>query len=582
MRLRTTATKNGRLFYVIKTYYDSHGKEHSLTVEKLGNENDIRAKYGMDPDQWAKAHTAKLNEKEKIENKPLEVSFSPSKRLEKNAINTFEVGYLFLQSLYQELGIDKICKKISKKYDFEYDLNSILSRLLYGRILHPCSKLSTTKFAATLLEKPNFQEHQVYRALDIIAKESDFIQSELFSNSFALGKRHTGVIYYDCTNYFFEMEQAEDDTLPQYGKGKENRPLPIVEMGLFMDKDGIPLSFCIHPGNTNEQVTLKPAEQKLISEFGMSKFVVCTDAGLASKANRRFNAVQQRAFITTQSIKKLPKELKEWALGASGWRILGDKAIAEYDLSKLDGDNYKEAAFYKERFVDQGTFEEKLIVTFSFKYQKYQRRIRSEQIERADKAIKNGSAKLKKRNQNDYRRFVEKTSLTLDGEIADKDVFCLDEARILEEEQYDGFYELTSNLDDEPENIISVNHQRWQIEECFRIMKSEFKARPVYLKNDDRIEAHFLTCFMALILFRYLEKKLNNKFTCVQIIQALRNMRMREILGKGYIPTYTRTELTDALHEAFHFETDHDIITTAEMKKIISKTNETKKVAKKT
>lgn len=249
MRLRTTATKNGRLFYVIKTYYDSHGKEHSLTVEKLGNENDIRAKYGMDPDQWAKAHTAKLNEKEKIENKPLEVSFSPSKRLEKNAINTFEVGYLFLQSLYQELGIDKICKKLSKKYDFEYDLNSILSRLLYGRILHPCSKLSTTKFAATLLEKPNFQEHQVYRALDIIAKEPDFIQSELFSNSFALGKRHTGVIYYDCTNYFFEMEQAEDDTLPQYGKGKEN----LQNKSLSLNLECLNLLFVLMPALLQRQ-----------------------------------------------------------------------------------------------------------------------------------------------------------------------------------------------------------------------------------------------------------------------------------------------------------------------------------------
>lgn len=581
MRLRTTNTKNGRLFYVIKTYYDSHGKEHSLTVEKLGNENDIRTKYGMDPDKWAKNHIAKLNEEEKKENKPVEVSFFPSKRLDKNKINTYQIGYLFLQSLYHELKIDQICKKISKKYSFEYDLNSIFSRLLYGRIIHPCSKLSTSKFAHTLLEKPNFEEHQVYRALDVIAMESDFIQSETYTNSFALGKRHTGVIYYDCTNYFFEMEQALDNALPQYGKSKENRPLPIVEMGLFMDKDGIPLSFCIHPGNTNEQITLKPAEQKLISEFGMSKFVVCTDAGLSSKANRRFNTIQQRAFITTQSIKKLPKELKEWALDKKGWSIVGDKSITKHDITKLDGEKFKETTFYKERFVDQGTFEEKLLVTFSLKYQKYQQKIRNEQIERARIAIQKGSAKLKKRNQHDYRRFVEKTSVTPDGEIAEREIFHINEKRILEEQQYDGFYGVTTNLDDEPESIIRVNQQRWQIEECFRIMKSEFKARPVYLKNDCRIEAHFLTCFMALILFRYLEKKLKNKFTCQEIIHTLKSMQLREILGKGYIPTYTRNEITDALHEAFHFETDHDIITLTEMKKIISKTNAAKKVAKK-
>lgn len=582
MRIRTGNTQNGRLFYVIKTYYDAHGKEHTLTVEKLGNENDIREKYGCDPDKWAKEHVAELNRLEKEENQAVEASFYPARRIPLGKVNTFQIGYLFLQSLYHELQFDKICRNISDRHKFEYNLDSILSRLLYGRIIYPASKRSTYEFSKNLIEKPDFDEHQIYRALDVLAEECDYIQSCVYQNSFALGKRHTGVIYYDCTNYFFEMEQTEDGALPQFGKSKENRPLPIVEMGLFMDNDGIPLSFCIHPGNTNEQVTLKPAEQKLISEFGMSKFVVCTDAGLASKANRRFNNVQSRAYITTQSIKKLKNELKEWALDSAGWRLLGDKRITKYDLLHIDEQKYQNSTFYKERLVDCGTYEENLIITYSLKYRNYQRTIRQEQVARAVKAIAGGSAKLKKRNQNDYRRFVERTASTPEGVVAEKEIFSLDETRIAEEAQYDGFYGVTTNLEDTPEAIVKVNQQRWQIEECFKIMKSEFKARPVHCRKDVRIEAHFLTCVLALILFRYLEKKLDNKYTCEEILSTLKKMEMHEVLGKGYIPTYTRTKITDALQEAFDFETDHDIITTAKMKELISgtKTKSIKSVGK--
>jgi len=323
MRIRTTKTKNGRLFYVIKTYYDTKGIEHSMTVEKLGNENDIRAKHNMDPDVWAKEYVAKLNEKEKQENKPVQIELSRSSLITKDHLYTFNVGYLFLQSLYHRLKIDKICKQITERHGFKYDLDSILSRLIYGRILEPCSKRATAEFSETLLEKPNFDEHQIYRALDILTEESDFIQSELYKNSFALGKRHTEVIYYDCTNFFFEIEQSDEDGLRQYGKGKENRPLPIVEMGMFIDRDGIPLAICINPGNTNDQVTLKPIEKRIVSDYGMSKFIVCTDAGLSSKANRKFNDIQDRAFIVTQSIKKLKKELKEWALSRDMRQLSG-------------------------------------------------------------------------------------------------------------------------------------------------------------------------------------------------------------------------------------------------------------------
>ena len=572
MRIKTTKTKKGRLFYVIKTYYDTNGKEHSLTVEKLGNENDIRAKYNCDPDIWAKEHVAKLNAKEKEEKKPVQVSFSQQDLINENHQYLYNVGYLFLQSLYHNLGLHKICKEISSRHEFEYDLNDILAKLIYGRILSPCSKTATLRFSKKLLEQPNFEEHQIYRALDVIAEESDFIQEKLYSNSFSLGKRHCGVIYYDCTNFFFDIDEQDENGLRKFGKSKENRPLPIVEMGLFIDCDGIPLAMCIHPGNTNEQVTLKPLEEKLLSDYKLSRFVVCTDAGLASKANRRFNDIGERAFVVTQSIKKLKTDLKEWALDTKGWRRPGSLARQTIDISKIDREKDFDTVFYKEQWVDQGSFEEKIIVTYSLKYKEYQQNIRTGQVDRALRSIENGTAKRGTKNQNDYRRFIEKTSVTSDGEIADKTTLCLNTERIVDEERYDGYYAVVSNLDSDPCEIIKVNKMRWKIEECFRIIKSDFKARPVYVTTENRIKAHFITCFLSLVIYRYLEKVTDYRYTCNQLIETLQNMNMLELIGTGYVPAYTRTEMTNRLHEIFGFRTDYQIIDRTNMKKISKKT----------
>lgn len=580
MRIRTTKTKNGRLFYVIKTYYDTNGREHSLTVEKLGNENDIRTKYNCDPDVWAKEYVAMLNAQEAKELEPVQITFSKKSLISKNHQYSFNVGYLFLQNLYYNLGLNKICKEISSRHDFEYDLNDILSKLIYGRIISPCSKTATLRFSKKLLEQPNFDGHQIYRTLDVIAEESDFIQEQLYSNSFAMGKRHCGVIYYDCTNFFFDIDEEDVDGLRKYGKSKENRPLPIVEMGLFIDSDGIPLAVCIHPGNTNEQVTLKPLEEKLLSDYHMSKFIVCTDAGLASKANRKFNNFSDRAFVVTQSIKKLKADLKAWALDTKGWKRPGSRSKKTIDISAIDKDKDFETVFYKEQWIDQGSFEEKIIVTYSAKYREYQKKIRAAQIDRALRAIESGSAKRSTKNQNDFRRFIDKKNITEDGEIAAKKVLCLDTNRIAEEERYDGFYAVVSNLDDDPCEIIKVNKMRWKIEECFSIMKSDFKARPVYVQKENRIKAHFITCFIALVIYRYLEKVTGHRYTCDQLIETLQDMNVREVMGEGYIPTYTRTEITDTLHEIFGFRTDYQIIDRSNMKKILKKTKAKTRYAK--
>lgn len=341
-------------------------------------------------------------------------------------------------------------------------------------------------------------------------------------------------------------------------------------MGLFIDNDGLPLSFGIFPGNTNEQVTLKPLEKKILRDFELSKIVVCTDAGLASTDNRKFNDKQGRAFITTQSVKKLKKHLKEWALAPDGWRIVGKKKL--YDLSSLDGTEDKENVYYKERWINEDGLEQRMIVTFSPKYRDYQRRIREAQIDRAKKLISTNPTKLKKANQNDYKRFVKKMSVTKDGEVAGKEIYTIDNALIAGEEVYDGFYGVCTNLDDDVSAIIAVNRRRWQIEECFRIMKSEFKARPVYLSRDDRIKAHFTTCFLALLIYRILEKKLEDKYTCSEIIDGLVDMNFFELKGEGYSPSYTRTDFTDSLHDAFGFRTDYEITTSSQMKKIFKLT----------
>ena len=576
MRLQIVKSKNAQSLYVVKTV-TINKKRTNKVIEKLGTYDKLKIKLnGEDPIEWAKNYVKELNKKEKEESREIIVKYSQNKIIEKNTSVNFNCGYLFLEKIYYDLKLNNICEDISDKYSFKYDLNSILSRLLYGRIIFPSSKLATYNLSKKFIEQPNFELQHIYRALEVIAKENEFIQAELYKNSLKKSKRNTGILYYDCTNFFFELEQ--EDGLKQYGPSKEHRPNPIVQMGLFMDGDGIPLAFNITPGNTNEQTTLTPTEQKILDDFKLSKFIVCTDAGLASTSNRKFNNKEDRAFITTQSIKKLKKHLKEWALSPTGWNLSND--TKKYDISKLEDseesiETFKNKVFYKERWIKENGLEQKLIVTFSLKYKFYQQRIRNNQIERAQKAMENKSFKLDKANQNDFKRFITRTSITKDGEIAEKKILSLNTSQIEKEQIYDGFYGVCTNLEDNAEEIIKVNQRRWEIEESFRIMKSEFKARPVYLSRDDRITAHFTTCFLSLVLHRYLEKDLEEKYTASEIIDTLRNMNLVKNGFEGYIPAYERTDLTDFLHDTFNFRTDYQIVTNEKIKKIFKKIKKT-------
>lgn len=586
MRLGWAKTKYSISYYVKKTIY-VNGKNKDLVIKRLGSEKYICETYGVtDAKAWAKEQVRLMNEAEKEDSAKFNIELCSGTDLMMDEQRCFNGGYLFLQDIYYELGLHKICRAISNRHAFEYDLNDVLSRLIYTRILYPSSKRSSFEEAKRFIEQPSFELHDIYRSLSVLANESEYIQSRLFKNSTTIQKRRTQVIYYDCTNFYFEIDDAKDDK--QYGKCKENRPLPIVGMGLFMDMDGIPISFSIYPGNRNEQTTLIPLEEKMLSSFDMSKFIVCTDAGLSSATNRVFNTYDaedgMRGFITTQSIKTLKGFLQDWCMADAGWKLDGDTSGREYKLSELDDEADKEKIFYKERWIkEEGTvhtangdkkqiIDQRLIVSYSIKYRNFMRHIREGQIDRAKKLLESGEKSINHKKQNDPKRFIKTEHATENGEVAEKASSYIDQSVIDEEEKYDGFYAVCTNLSDSVSSIVKANKRRWEIEECFRIMKTDFEARPVYLNRQDRIVAHFITCFIALIVYRYLERKLDNKYTIDQILPTLQEMDFMKYEGKGYQPVYTRTELTDALHNAFGFCTSKEIVPIAKMKKICSQT----------
>lgn len=572
MRLLSSKSKNAVSYYVQKDIKRGSSRT-TVIVEKLGTEQEIKEKYGVsDAKAWAKDYVADLNRKEmeeKAEILPINLKYYPDKLID-NAQRSYNAGYLFLNEIYHELKINQISKTIASKYKVTYDLDRILSRLLFTRILFPGSKLDSYEESKKFIEQPGFELHQIYRALEILDKESDYIQSELYKNSAKVFKRNTTLLYYDCTNFFFEIEDADEDGLRQYGKSKENRPNPIVQMGLFMDGNGIPLAFNMTRGNTNEQTTLRPLEKKILQEFELSKFIVCTDAGLSSNENKKYNDIQDRAYITTQSIKKLKAHLKAWALDPKGWKRQGSEE--EFELSKIDESQHKDTIFYKERWIHENGLEEKLVVTYSLKYRDYQRHIREQQVTRAQKLIDSGVKIAMKPHPNDYRRFIGQINATNDGEIAEKTALKLASDKIQEEARYDGFYGVVTNLEAQAHEIAKINRERWQIEECFRIMKSEFKARPVYLSKDERIRAHFLTCFLALMIYRILEKKVGEKYTVHEILKTLREMNMLKTPQNDYLPAFMRTTITDDLFAAFGFRLDYEVTSEKKMKKILKDT----------
>lgn len=567
MNLHISKSKNSESFYIAKSYVKANGSTTSTIVRKLGTLDQLIVEHGPTRDDvlaWAKNEVKLETEKYKKEKeaKTVLIPFHADRQLDYEKQVFFRGGYLFLQYIYYQLHMDKICRKLKFKYKFEYDINAILSDLIYARILEPGSKRSSFKAASEFLEKPSYELHDVYRALDVLGTECDLIQSEVYKNSHFLGSRNDKVLYYDCSNYYFEIEQ--EDGSKKYGRSKEHRPNPIIQMGLFMDGDGIPLAFSLFPGNSNELTSLKPLEKKVLGEFGCQKFIYCSDAGLGSEDIRAYNHMGERAYIVTQSIKKLKKEEKEWALDTKGFKRVSDDIPV--DITQLPEDD--KGLYYKDEPYTTKKLHQRLIITYSPKYALYQKSLRDKQVERAQKMLDSGNTKKNRKNPNDPARFIGTIATTKEGEAANIHHY-LDENKITEESQYDGLYAVcTDLLDDEVGDILKVSEGRWQIEECFRIMKTDFSARPVYLQDENRIKAHFLICFLALTIYRFLEKKLDSRYTCEELLDTLKTMNFAEVQEQGFIPLYKRELITDALHEACGFRTDYQFITKSKMKTI--------------
>ena len=576
MYVSITGNKGNQDVYIKQSYRKDNGKTSSRIYKKLGKYNTLLEQFSGNEKElmdWAKKEAEKETLAYNQQKEKVSLSLSPLARIPLDEERVFNIGYLFLQKICSELRMDNICRNIRNHHKFSYDFQAILTDLIYTRILAPSSKLSSYKYCHSLLEPPKYSLQDLYRALSVLAEESDFIQEELYKNSNFIHPRNSKILYYDCTNYYFEIEA--EDGIKKYGKSKEHRPNPIITMGLFMDADGIPLAFDIFPGNQNEQLTLKPIEKKVIKDFNCSEFVFCSDAGLGGKSNRFLNSFGNRSYVITYSLKKMKKEERELALLPTQFKTPGSNKLI--DLRTLDESDPKvyNTIYYKEYPLVTGDMDETVIITYSPKYKAYQSKIRNAQIDRAKKMIQSSDKTRKGKGSNDPARFVQRTSVTEDGQIAQKNIYQLDEAKILEESMYDGFYAVVTNLEGDISEIININKQRWEIEENFRIMKSEFEARPVFVRREDRIKAHFLTCFISLLVYRLLEKKLGEEFTCSQILETLRNMNVT-LLSKdsGYIPSYKRTKITDKLHSSFGFRTDYEFIRKSTMRTIIKETKQ--------
>ena len=497
-------------------------KTTSKNVRRIGRLSELKKEY-TDPIAHFRAEAKRLTDEGKSESSfeiPANVMLDPMKK------RRVMLGYIFPQSVYYSLGLDMVMRGIRNESKATYDFNRIMRDLIIGRVLSPLSKSSTYEKAFSFPEPPDYDLQHVYRSLSLMAKSFDLIEEKAFKGMKKYADVDTSVTYYDCTNFYFEIE--EEDGFRTYGKSKENRPNPIVQMGLFLDRNGLPISMCINPGRTNEQKTMIPLEKLMTERFGIEKFVVCADCGLSGKRNLRFNSTENHGFVVTKSLKKVSEDVRARLMGDGGWKRFGDASGRLYSLKEIREDaNLRDVIFYHDERFAMGSdgFEERIVTTYCGRLREYQRSVRERQLQRAMELVRQGKIR-KGVNQNDVRRFIVVDSVTENGEVAEKKVFSIDRERFEEESEYDGFYAVTTDLDDDPGEIIRINRGRWEIEESFRIMKSDFDGRPVFVSREDRIRAHFLTCYLAFMIFRIIEQKLNKgdvRYTDPEILRTLRD-----------------------------------------------------------
>ena len=598
------------------TYYIQQGfrngkKTTTKNIKRLGKHSELLL-ITDNPLEYAKNEVKKMNEEYRSGRSEFIVTMDFNERIPStdspcSNSTSLNIGYLYLKDIYAKLNLSDFFKSVSSDRKITYDCNKICQLLTYARILDPASKYGTYDKLDTYYEKPQVEYQHMIRFLDILDRNSDKYLKHLFDNSENIVKRDTSVMYYDCTNYFFETEKPDEEIvdevtgeiilgLRQFGISKENKTSPIVEMGLIMDSRGIPISMCIHPGNTNEQLTAVPLEKEVIRMTGNKKFIYCADAGLGSYNIRKFNDMGGRAYIVTQSVKKLGQEIKNIVFNDSNYHLLSnDDAITLKEMRTFDKKDANNLSLYNDfaykvipanTAMDTGLYEEKvykngrtkkvktkgtlhqyIIVTFSRKMMEYQRTIRERQLERAKKLLRLKDPEKIKKGPNDIRRFLKNTS-------SDTANYVLDMDKIHEEEKYDGFYAVATNLDDSAKDILAVAQNRYKIEDCFRIMKTNFDARPVFLRKPERIRAHFLICYTALLIYRLMECKLDDNLTHVttsNLIKTLRNMNVVNMDDMYYKSIYSGSQALDALERCFELQLNRKYYRPSDLNKIVKK-----------
>lgn len=598
------------------TYYIQQGfrngkKTTTKNIKRLGKHSELLL-ITDNPLEYAKNEVKKMNEEYRSGRSEFIVTMDFNERIPStdspcSNSTSLNIGYLYLKDVYAKLNLSDFFKSVSSDRKITYDCNKICQFLTYARILDPASKYGTYDKLDTYYEKPQIEYQHMIRFLDILDRNSDQYLKHLFDNSENIVKRDTSVMYYDCTNYFFETEKPDEEIvdevtgeiilgLRQFGISKENKTSPIVEMGLIMDSRGIPISMCIHPGNTNEQLTAVPLEKEVIKMTGNKKFIYCADAGLGSYNIRKFNDMGGRAYIVTQSVKKLGQEIKDIVFNDSNYRLLSnDDAITLKEMRTFNKKGANNLSLYNDfaykvipanTAMDTGLYEEKvykngrtkkvkakgtlhqyIIVTFSRKMMEYQRTIRERQLERAKKLLRLKDPEKIKKGPNDIRRFLKNTS-------SDTANYVLDMDKIHEEEKYDGFYAVATNLADSAKDILAVAQNRYKIEDCFRIMKTNFDARPVFLRKPERIRAHFLICYTALLIYRLMECKLDDNLTHVttsNLIKTLRNMNVVNMDDMYYKSIYSGSQALDALERCFELQLNRKYYRPSDLNKIVKK-----------
>lgn len=590
MRLTFSRRQRPHTIYVQESFRDKNGRSTSRKVEVLGTEEEIERKHGC-PDglEWARAYVARLNEERKLGKEKIKVELSPVERIRYGEQVTYDCGDLLLLPLYNRLGLPRVCEGIVKGTKVKYDLNEILEMLVVLRILSPCSKLSSLGLGRKRIRKTTCALEDVYRALSLLSSHIDDIQSEVWANSRKIITRNTRVIFYDCTNYYFEIEDNDPvgidprhpgrpEGIRRRGKSKEHRPNPIVQMGLLMDADGIPLSFIIFPGNESEQPSLQKIEEMIADKFGLNEFIISTDAGLSSEDNRRYNTTEGREYIAVQSLPKLPEEDCRMALDPHGWHIAfrdkgkgpldpSDPTRDTFNLDEIDLYAERHTRFYKEIIVDKclngrksTARPERVIVTYSHDFALYLRHKREQRLPVAEKIVRGKQTKARQ-SQNDPRRYVDTVYVTADGEPAEYVSMSINRDAIKQEEKFDGFYAYGTSLDDDAVDVLRARSFHCEIEHLFRTTKSFLDSRPVYLQRSDRIRSHFLVCFLAMVILKILQKQLNMPDVSIdRLIRTIRQFKLGYIRGAGYIPLFERDTLTDRLQEINRICIDTQIV----------------------